>query len=283
MSHQHLQRVLVRMLYDPAFAADVFRDPETTLHDEQLTEQERRWLVHTDQRAYAVDPLRRTRTLAVLLEEFPVSVHHLIQHTAQPALVEDFFASAAFHACIQCRGSLAVAFGEYLCSHDLHGRYPELGIVPLVQIEAAIARLRRQRLDPKVVPSPLSSTLSLAPTVVLLPLPTGMLDYYHTVFDALRRDADGLAAAAFKASALPRPHDSSEQEWLLIEWHEETESASIELLPDALGALLAALPAERETLVATACSLGATAHEAEDILDGLVTDGVLQYGSTSPD
>ena len=275
MSHQQLQRVLVRMLYDPAFATEVFRDPGTTLRDEDLTEQEQRWLVSVDQRAYAVDPLRRTRTLAVLLEEFPVSVHHLIQQTAQPALVEDFFASAAFHTCIQSRGSLAVAFGTYLCSEDLQGRYPALDIVPLVQIETAIARLRRQRATSADAPVATPSMLSLAPTVLLLPLPAGILEYYHTMFAALQRDTHGLAAAAMQEAVLPRLHDTTAREWLLIEWHEDTENASIELLPDALGALLATAPAQRAALVASACALGAEAREAEEILDGLLTDGVL--------
>ncbi len=279
MSHQHLQRVLVRMLYDPTFAARVFSDPETTLRDESLTEQERRWLVTVDPRAYAVDPLRRTRTLAVLLEEFPVSVHYLVQQTAEPTLVEDFFASAAFHTCIQDRGSLAAAFGEYLCSDALQQRYPDLGIMPLVHIEDAIARLRRQCAIPAAVPvaTPVAeqALLTLAPTVMLLTAPVGMLTYYHTTFETLSRDADGLVAAAFKPSAVPRPQVTTEQEWLLLEWHEATESASIELLPDALGQLLASVPAQRATLVATAHTLGAEAHEAEDIIDGLITDGVL--------
>lgn len=276
MSHQHLQRVLVRMLYDPTFAARVFSDPATTLHDEALTEQERRWLVTVDQRAYAVDTLRRTRTLGVLLEEFPVSVHHLLQQTAQPALVEDFFASPAFHTCIQRRGSLAVAFGEYLRSEELLKRCPELDILPLVQIEAAIVRLRRQPAAPATRPAPPPSLLALAPMVTLLASPSGILEHYHTTFEVLRRDAEGLVAAAFKPSSVPPPPAAAEQEWLLLVWNEATESASIELLPEALGQLLATTPTQRSALVATACALGAEPHEAESIIDDLIAEGVLQ-------
>ena len=64
MSYHQLQRVVVRMLYDPALVAQIFADAATALRDEDLTDQERRWLVEADRRAYAVDPLRRTRTLA---------------------------------------------------------------------------------------------------------------------------------------------------------------------------------------------------------------------------
>ena len=64
MSYHQLQRVVVRMLYDPAFVAQIFADATTALRDEDLTDQERRWLVEVDRRAYAVDPLRRTRIRA---------------------------------------------------------------------------------------------------------------------------------------------------------------------------------------------------------------------------
>ena len=41
MSYHQLQRVVVRMLYDPAFVAQIFADPATALRDEDLTDQER--------------------------------------------------------------------------------------------------------------------------------------------------------------------------------------------------------------------------------------------------
>ena len=106
------------MLYDPAFVAQIFADPPA-LRDEDLTDQERRWLVEVDRRAYAVDPLRRARTLTALIEEFPVSVQHLVQQTGQPALLDAFFSSPHFHTCIQQRGSLAASFSAYVLSEGL--------------------------------------------------------------------------------------------------------------------------------------------------------------------
>lgn len=280
MSYHHLQRVVVRMLYDPAFVTQIFADPATALRDEDLTDQERRWLVEVDRRAYAVDPLRCARTIAALIEEFPVSVHHLVQQTGHAALLDAFFSSTYFHTCIQQRGSLAAAFSEYMLSDDLRRRSPGLGFAPVVQIETAIARLRRQRSSPEAMAPSVCHLLRLAPTVVFMPAPVGMLAHYQTALDVLRSDTDGLVAAALKSSTLLAPQEAQEHEWLLIVWHQEHESATIELLPEALGHLLAATPAPRPALVTTICALGADVHEANEIIDDLVADGVLCAGGT---
>ena len=276
MSHHHLQRVVVRMLYDPAFVAQIFADPAAALGHEDLTEQERHWLVEVDRRAYAVDPLRRTRTLTALIEEFPVSVHHLVQQTGQTALLDAFFSSTHFHTCIQQRGSLATAFSEYVLSAAPHRRSPDLALAPLVQIETAMAHLRRQPSHLNVTPPSMCHRLRLAPTVALIPAPVGTLAHYQATLEALRSDPDGLVAAALKPSTLPAPPEAQDHEWLLIVWHQD--SAAIELLPEALGPLLAATPAPRSVLVNTICTLGADVHEANEILDDLVTDGVLCAG-----
>ena len=64
-----------------------------------------------------------------------------------------------------------------------------------------------------------------------------------------------------------------EDEWLLIVWHQDR--AAIEILPEALGHLLATTPAPRSALITTACALGADADEANEIIDDLIADGVL--------
>ena len=69
MSHVALQHVIVRMLYDPPFVDRVYDDPKAATHDCDLTDDERTWLVAADRRAWGIDPLRRTRSLAGLIEE----------------------------------------------------------------------------------------------------------------------------------------------------------------------------------------------------------------------
>jgi hypothetical protein len=273
MSYHQLQRVVVRMLYDPAFVAQIFDDPATALRDEDLTDQEQHWLVESDRRAYAVDPLRRARTLTALIEEFPVSAQHLVQQTGQSVLLDTFFSSPHFHTCIQQRGSLAAAFSEYVLATALQHPPPGLALSPLVQIETTMARLRRQQANPEAASTAAQHSLTLAPPVALLHVPGGTLAHYQAALDSLRSDANGLIAAACKSCTLPLPQQMQEDEWLLIVWHQN--SAAIEILPEALGHLLAATPAPRSTLLATACTLGAEADEANEIIDDLIADGVL--------
>ena len=136
-----------------------------------------------------------------------------------------------------------------------------------------MARLRRQQGNPEAASTAAQNSLTLAPTVALLHVPGGTLAHYQAALDILSSDADGLIAAACKPSTLPLPQETQEDEWLLIVWHQD--SAAIEILPEALGHLLATTPAPRSALIATACALGAEADEANEIIDDLIADGVL--------
>lgn len=275
MSALHLQRVVVRMLYDPELVAQVFADPATALQDVDLTAAERTWLVQADRRAYAVDPLRRARTLTGLIEEFPVSVQNVVQQTGQLAVLDAFFGSPAFHACIQQRGSLALALGAYLGSPDCLRHLPGYDCTPLVQIETALAHFRRQT-TAAIPPAP---GLTLAPTATLLTVPAGTLLYYHAVLECLQGHADGLVPAACMPFGLALPAPTADHEWLLVIWQPEPGTGSIECLPETLGLVLAATPASRTALLAQLCTAGADEAEAVTILEEFIADGILQEGA----
>ena len=73
MSAIHLQRVSVRMLYDPAFVHAVYEHTEVALADIELSAEERECLLATDRRVWSADAMRRRRSLKALLDEFKVS------------------------------------------------------------------------------------------------------------------------------------------------------------------------------------------------------------------
>ncbi len=98
MSYTALQRVVVRMLFDPPFIARVYADPERALTGVDLSPAERRWLVTPDRRAYGVDVYRRSRALAELLREFPVSAALIIRAGLGIARLDPYFSTAGFHA-----------------------------------------------------------------------------------------------------------------------------------------------------------------------------------------
>ncbi len=201
MTARALQRVVVRMLYDPALADAVYAG-EAALPE--LDEAERAWLVAPDRRRWAADPLRRTRGLHALLEEFPVSAAVAGVHR-----LDAFFSSAAFHRCVQEDRSLAAAFASWLA---------QIGpsVAALAELEGAAARvLRAQRVSVTVFAR--SGRWRTGGTVAPLVAPEGLLEAYEGVLGRLAGHREGVVAALL---ALPAPVEvgfGGGEEGLLVE------------------------------------------------------------------
>lgn len=269
MSHQALQRVLVRLLYDPAFALAVFAEPDSALASVPLTEVERSWLRDADPRPFRLDPLRRTRTLRALLDEYPASL--ALALSAEPRDLDAFFSSPEFHAAIQTRQALAPVFGRWLASLAPTGSAASA----LAHLEASLSALRRPNSPATAYQN---ERLALAPRFALAQLPEGSSALYAHVgarvaalgpnpIDALYRTPPDLGRVP---SLSPSTTES-----LLFERLADG-SFDISELPDALAELLAAAPAPRDALEAIARAHGATVSEAAEVLDDLVSDGLLE-------
>src|SRR4051812_12980838 len=102
------QRALVRMLFDPKFAAAVRENPDDVLRE--LEPAMRQQLASLDERALRQDKLRWRRTLRTLSEEFKGSTTLALAERARLAFLEEFFCSAAFHQSVDDRGSMPMAF-----------------------------------------------------------------------------------------------------------------------------------------------------------------------------
>ena len=143
MSYRMLERVYVRMLFDPAFAAKVYEDAEAALAGLDLDESERAQLVAVDRRAWAHDPLRRYRTLRVLAEEFKASTTIALAATRSLGSLDAFFSSPEFHASVQERGSMAAAFSRYLERLVVERPIAAPQLPDVLRLEAMLARCRR--------------------------------------------------------------------------------------------------------------------------------------------
>lgn len=266
MSHAALQRVLVRMLYDPALVAAVFTDPARL--DADLTADERRWLTAQDPRAYATDTHRRGRSLTALIEELPAA-SALAARAEGPAALDAFFSSPGFHDCIQSRGSLAAAYSAWLAALPCRDR--RLG--PVAHLEGAIARARRAAPLP-----PGSGALVAAPGVVPLRTAGGTLAARQAIVEALTGHRDGVVAAVIdRDQRLPDRRLDLEPEELLIERAPDGNvgvGEGSEALCDLLRACASPIP--RETALAEARRHGLEPGEDAEVVDGLVDDGLLQ-------
>ncbi|MDG1484186.1 MAG: hypothetical protein P8R54_31635 [Myxococcota bacterium] len=245
---QHIQRLAVRMLYDPSLVIQVY----TGVSVDGLSDAERAILTASPQAAWGTDPLRPTRTLQALLEEFPVSAA-----VTGLSPLHGFFTSEDFHRCIQKRGRLVASFGGWMVAHA--GRIAEL--------ELAIARSRRD-------PIRASGSLSLVPGLVPVSLPEDTLSCYQKIRASLGPDPlKHLISNTFRPYVLPEPPENSAH--FLIERGADG-GVQIGGGSAALNGLLAAAPAPRSVLEQAAIRQGATAAEAPDIIDDLLREGLLE-------
>lgn len=249
MSHLALRRVMIRLLHDPAFAAALHDDPPRALAGIALDADERGWLLAEPPAAWRTDPARPARVRAALAEEYPATL------ALDASRAETFFASTVFHAAVQARGSLALAFGDHLAGSD----DPRLRV--LARLERAIAEVRRAGRPRAAVSSvPERARWTLAPSARVVRVPLG-----------------GVALLAAVRAVAPLPPLGSADEPVLVLAPPGGGDVTLEPLAPALAALLerAARGADEAELVAEARRLGADPGEDAEIVAGLVADGLL--------
>jgi hypothetical protein len=277
VSAQALQRVIVRMLFDPAFRQRVYAEPAAALQDVELTAEERQWLLTPVPQAYGTDVHRRSRALSGLLEEYPVAGALAVRGRQGLARLQGFFGSASFHQCVQQRGSIAAAFGAYLQSPPF-AEHPDISC--MAALELRIVRVRRALPISPPLASGTATRLRLAPWVELLPVPAGTLPRYSALLRRLQQYRASLLEAVLDATyrlpAGPAVRGAA-TEWILVVNIPGGDGPSLESTSHELGTLLSAAQQERSVgeFCALAGDLGATAEEALEILQGLLADRLL--------
>jgi hypothetical protein len=245
MSHQALRRVMIRLLHDPALVDAVHADVVGALADVDLTAEERGWLVAVPRAAWHTDAERPHRVLDALRDEFPASF------ALAPSRAEAFFRSLHFHAAVQTRGSLALAFGAHMAED------PDVRVTTVACLESATASVRRAPV--RIASSP-AGNLRLTPAARVV---------------RVRRHGAALLAAVRERRTPPSlaPHD----EVVLVLRVPDTAEVTIEPLPEGLAHVLARAGAEtpRARLVDLVRAAGAGATEADGIVDRLVADSIL--------
>lgn len=246
MSRLGLQRVIVRMLYDPAFADRVYEEGAP-----EITAEERGWIVTADRRAWRADPHRRARSLAALLEEYPATA----AQSGDPRALDAFFSSARFHATIRDGESLAISFGEWLAEEPSRRE--------IATLETAVARARRARRRKP------GDRLALPAGAALLQTREGLLERYETVLRAL--GSDPVPALLERKPPPDLPPWSNDLQWLLVV------PGAIHPLPPPLARAVAPAgePMTREQILTRLREEGAEEGDDVEILEELVRDGIL--------
>lgn len=265
MNSGALQRVVVRMLYDPGLVQRVYEDAAAATRDCGIEATEASWLTAPDRRAWGVDPMRRARSLTGLLEEFCVSAARVVRAGEDATSLDAFFSSEDFHVGMQRGESLAEIFASWLA--DSMRRQ---GIATAVlDLELAFARVRRATSPP--LPA---GQLVLAPGVLALCLPTGTLGDYVEDLETLRAHTHGpVAAAVDRAIVLPEREAASDLEGLLVKADGQVETMSADLA----GVLACAQePIGFEQFCARAAEFGADPDDSRSILESFAEDHLVR-------
>ena len=262
-----LQRVVVRMLYDPAFVDSVYADAESALVGVSLTGEERTWLVAPDRRRWRADPLRRTRGLGALLEEYPVAGALLARRDGVAAL-DAFFSTPSFHRCIQERGSLGLTFGRWL------GGHPDPLLAGIAEMESAVAAVRRA--GSRQIRWTVGQDYVMSPLVAVRLLPGGTMAAFAAIRGILTRGRDDLIAAVVDCALELglHPIDPDDLEGLIVEAGSEVTMGDGPL--GLIRVLMAAeTPIDARALGRAFIGEGATLGEVPDLIADLLQDGLL--------
>lgn len=224
--HLAVQRAIVKMLYDPQFAARVRSAPDEALA--HLPPTRRAQLAAVDPRALRLDPLRRQKLLRSLFDELKGSLTLALAETRAWSFLEGFFTSAPFHRVVDGDGVVALAMTSWLEQSKL--TTPALR--PLAALERAMCIARRDR-RPPAQPYRRDGKLRLAPGVLPVRTTRGAITALHTVerylFEAtlipalaLCDDAPGLVLPTYEATPQPLVLVPFEGKLSLVEVDEAT-------------------------------------------------------------
>lgn len=280
-AHLAIQRVLVRMHYDPGLVAAVARDPDGALAGLGLPAAARRWLGEVDPRAFEVDPLRPHRALTALLGELKASAAAACRRggpvAGGVAALGSFFRSPRFHRAIEDRRPLALAFADHLedlARGERTGAEADAITLALVALERASCEARR---GVARAAGDRAGALRLSGRARLVEGAAGGLDALRAYEGALAAAGRDPVAALIEGTVLaPRVEvDPAATELVLVE--HTASGTTLEAVSDELFALLRAAEdgAEVTALAAWLVNEGLEPTEAHELLDELVASGIL--------
>lgn len=251
---RRVQQALVAMLFDPDFAARVRGDGEVP----ELSERERALLREVDPRALATDPHRRARAVHVLVEELPVTAAVLGVEA-----VDGFFGSPEFRAGLFARAAMTASFAAWLGDRALG----------VGRLEAAMAAVRRAE-------PPAGEGVRCSPGVRGLVVPANTLAFHLRIRDEL--GAEPVHALAGWGGR-PRPIPPRRGTQALLVERRADGSLDLGTASEPLVRLLifAEAPRVRADVNAEAIRLGADPSEAEELVEGLLADGLLWQGPSA--
>lgn len=286
-----LQRVVIRMLFDPAFVDRVYGDPDEALAGLDLEPALVDQLLANDRRLWNADRLRRWRALRILIDEFKVSSTLVLLERRELSFLDAFFGSDVFHAAVAERGYMALAFVRYLEDALADGRLERDATRAALRLEGEMARSRRELRDARRGYDRALHRAELdGPGLVVEPgvrsvfLPGRTLDLVGCVERWLFQSSQvpALALCRDAPSPEPLPELGGRPVAYLLE-PEPRGRVELSEIPDSFGHLigLADRPVDVETLRRRAAEVGIDPADVEELADQLLEAGILRRVSAA--
>lgn len=267
MSHRALQRTLVRLLHDPSLVERFQSMGGEALEEPDLSEEELGWLVEADPRAFRTDPYRQGRVMTSLVEELPTS-SALASGRLDGGLLS-FFSSPLFHEHVGRDRPLRLGFADHLSQTGED-------VETLVAIERSLMEARRAR--PR-----LNREIGIPGGVTWIPVPKGGLEFYEAIWSALATTGKPVVEAVLtlERAALPGARLDLDDERVLLIEPDDSGGFHVGEVPSGLAAVLEAARTHgtRRLCHQAALDSGAETSEASEIIDEMISEGLLVDGS----
>lgn len=271
MNAVRLQKLILSMLHDPAFRAQMRSDPKWIEQTYHCSSKELAHMQSFDERLFKADPMRAARLLTGLFDVYPVSIWSVLAPDVFPCL-RAFFASQAFHRVIWEQGFLHQSFADYLTEH-----YPQAA--QYVRLECGIEDTRH--VQGVRTHAPYKYVLHHSARV--LSVKVGYLETFATARAVVERSAGRAAEFLLNGpKPLSRPADVQSKEFVLIEGGSDPQIGGIS---ESLGRLLTFLqtPRSYDELEQRLLFEGAELGECNDLILSFLTNRWIEGQVFSPD
>lgn len=279
MTPAQLQRMCVRMHFDPALTDAVYRDGRDPILNVALSARARALLTAPRRARWSCDPYRRARRVRGMMGRFLTATAWFV-HVESAQALEHFFASVDFHAAVHRRASINLAFGTWLGAHARDATARALAL-----LETALESARLDHVTPPRPPG-VSTMWRLCAGVRCLSVAEGASERMHAIrtqlTDVAGPDTDprdiALGGAWTPRGLAPVRSPPAP---LLIHANPAGE-VSVSHISEPLFDLLEAVARDGGTasLTAVAARHDTPADDLREVLGGLAEDGLVERPSS---
>ncbi len=273
------QRAVVRMLFDPDFAAAVRADPDATLPG--LSPSLRAQLAALDDRALRVDRLRRRRALRTLCDEWKATTTLALAETGRLATLEAFFSSHHFHQSVDQRGSMPLGFAAFLAELIASNTLATRILPEVLTIETAMALVRRAPPDPPPSKTALTDgsfvqrSLSAEPIKVARGATQAMAEVDRYLFEVGLMPAVALCDDAPAFHHDPRAADATPLHLVVVRLSSGPSLVTVEAQLYLVLSSVPQAPRKVSAILADLALRGLSPDQARNILTSLVDDELV--------